>query len=378
MSSKTYGPETLGIRQIIGLRLFIALGISLFTLVESVYAAKAVNLFEQSIAVESQTASDRAEAAKRGLERVLVRVSGEMPVPEVPSILSALRDPEPYISGYRYKAASDEANKGLSVIFDFDKSAVERLLRESGVPVWPANRPESVIWLVKDDIAVGRTLVSLQETLEGGWLEVAAQHRGLPLVLPLMDLEDRLSMSPHDLWSLDSERVLASSRRYQADVLVVGRYGRVSSGRWLSSWAFLHRDRQEFFDSEADTDIEVLHAGINALADFLAEQYSIVGSIPGYQSDESAYWVRVEQVNGFSDYLAVNEYLEALPVVDTVNLSVSGPGFLLFKVQTENELSLVLDALSLDRKLMIHEALGRSSGKASGSQSSPLVFSWNP
>lgn len=341
------------------------------------FSAQTLDLYSQSVDVEDRSLGVRRSAARQALEVVLMRVSGDATVVALPTITSALNSSSQYVSGYRYQTSESESGvSSLQAVFEFDETSIDQLLKSSRVPIWPATRPEAVIWLVKDDLASGRQLVPLQEGQEGEWISSAAHQRGVPLVLPMMDLEDRLTISPHELWRLDAEKVLSASQRYRSEVLVVGRYGRVSSGNWLSSWVFLHGDRQEYFDAEADTDIEVLYAGVNALADFLAEQYSLLDAPTGSDQSPSGYWLRVGAVENFKQYLSVKDYLAQLPVFDQVRLVEAGVDFLLFQAASDSGLDSVMDVLALDRKLMARQAKGRQSQLPDGSAVNPLQFDW--
>src|SRR5690606_22276740 len=106
-------------------------------------------------------------------------------------------------------------------------------------------------------------------------LHEEAKRRGVPLILPLQDLEDRLALSARDLWSMDERAVRRASERYQADSVLVGRYSSTSSGIWRSHWQLYHTLGHPVFDLEASSLDDLLTSAVNRVADHFAGLYAI-------------------------------------------------------------------------------------------------------
>tara|TARA_B100000446_G_scaffold69048_2_gene65564 strand:- start:20089 stop:21381 length:1293 start_codon:yes stop_codon:yes gene_type:complete len=370
-----------------------SLGIVLAVLIvsPSIKAEVVGQLYQQSELVTGQSQAERKQAAQSALEKVLVRVSGRDFVLQENGVQTALKRAERFIEAYRYESTDETVQQeGLAVaasrlIFNFSRAGVEQLLRDQQAPLWPSNRPSVLVWLVKDDLNQGRELVSLQD---GSPLAKAAaelsQLRGIPLVMPMLDLEDRLQINPNQIWGLDQAAIIEASARYNADVLLVGRYSQTSSGQWLSAWTLLHKQHQQVFDSEATDEPMLVTQGLNDATDFLASIYSI-GSFGG--ATDSVI-VQVEQVNGFRDYVKAINYLDSLEVVRHVNLAALKAQSIQLSVKLEGDITALTDALALDRRL---GALGESieatpaamngvklpaTAEPLGSQGNPLRYRW--
>ena len=80
-----------------------------------------------------------------------------------------------------------------------------------------------------------------------------AQRRGMPLQLPLLDLEDQTQLTPADLWSDYQPAIRQASARYPHDVIVVGRLRAQTDGRWRGAWSILDARGAQGFDAPAQT-----------------------------------------------------------------------------------------------------------------------------
>ncbi|MQK16791.1 DUF2066 domain-containing protein, partial [Escherichia coli] len=73
----------------------------------------------------------------------------------------------------------------------------ENKLRQAGLPLWGANRPSILAWWLNSGVEGANLVGDGQEASTP--LRLAAQHRGLPLRLPLADLQEQLVATPENL-----------------------------------------------------------------------------------------------------------------------------------------------------------------------------------
>lgn len=366
-------------------QLLMALSTLLLSFLVSVGARAELveNLYQQSELVVDQSAQARQQATQSALGKVLVRVSGRAALLDHPSIQLALSKSQGFVEAYRYESTKetiiqDEQERSVSrLVLNFSRMGIERLLREQQAPLWPANRPSVLVWLVKDNLSVGRELVSLNDSSELS--DVAsgiAQLRGLPVMLPSLDLQDLLSINADQVWTLDQAALIEASARYQADVILVGRYTQASNGRWLSAWTLLHKQHQQVFDVDTAEEGELVAEGINAATDFLASIYSI-SSLGG--ATESVT-IEVQQVNGFTEYVQVLNYLDSLEVIRQLDLVSLERQSVKLRVTMEGEMHSLTDALELDRRLLPQTNSATSHIPVNleplGSDDNPLQYRW--
>lgn len=291
------------------------------------------------------------DGSRAALRQVLVRVSGSTAVEQNASIISALRNPENYYYQYGYESTDrrlvvegqDSPARLLRV--SFEPSAISRLLRSAGYPVWGSNRPGTLIWIAVSDES-GRRLVSESNRDElGTALAFDAAARGLPLMYPLLDLEDTARLSTAEVWGLFADRIEVASMRYSPDVILAGRIQRSSVGTVTGRWMYRIEDRWLSLENSAESVEFIVADVVDRLTDELAARYAV-------GSTRTELLVRVEAVERLEDYAALSAYLESLtPVIDSSVVEVSG-GEVLFLLQTEGQVQQLREIIDLDEKLI--------------------------
>jgi len=313
-------------------------------------AERVDNLYRERVLVADQSDDVRSQAGAEALRLVLLRASGRHALGESEVLRRALAKPLRLIESFRYETAvdDDEGQAQTRLQMTFSQSAVEALLREAELPIWPENRPSVLMWLVHDDLHAGRQVVAFADEPElEAQLVASARQLGLPQVLPLLDLQDQLSLGPEQLWQLDQQAIAAASVRYAVDAILVGRYSQTSGGEWLASWSLQHRQQQQLFDSRG-ADLQALFdKGLGEVANHFSGIYGITAT----DRRVDTLVMEVSGVDRFQSYVALTDYLDSLAVLRHVQLLEVRGQSLRFALQPEGRMSLLLDALALDKRL---------------------------
>lgn len=338
-----------------------------------VLAEQPVDLYKVTKLVANQQASERAEAASLAMADLLVRVTGDPNIAQTPELANYLKQAQNYVLQFGYtradpnlKDADGNALPDYAINFSFSDTAIDKLLRRLRLPIWPANRPGVLVWLVEDTWTNGRRLAN--EAAVQDELKAEAQRRGLPLLFPLWDLEDQMAVGIDQLWAFNRDALRTASARYQADVIVVGRYSQTSAGEFRGVWEWLDGGNSDLLDARAQALAPLAAPMIDRLANSLAARYAIV---PGRDSS-ARLLMRVTGVDEFSRYREILSYLEGLDALRDVSLvSISGDQ-MLFEIYPEADLSHLMGALNLDRKLTPLPTLVQPTGSAEN----PLMYQW--
>jgi len=270
------------------------------------------DLFEAEVPVSSQQPGERNAAMKTALARVLVRVTGQRSLPEQGPARSMLEDPNRFVQQYRYFTVPDSKPPRLMLRVRFDGDGIRRALRQQGVSYWGGSeRPDTLIWLAVEEQG-RRTIVSAQDSSAAyEQLQQAARQRGVPLLFPLMDLEDQSRVRFGDIWGGFFDQVLVASDRYNPQAVLIGRLNRGQSGNWMARWDMqVSGKRSSWSDSNIQLD-KLLQAGIDNVADNLASSLAVTGS----GADGSRVKITVEDINTLTAYARVNDYLSSLTAV---------------------------------------------------------------
>ena len=280
------------------------------------------DLFEAEVPVSSQQPGERTAAMKTALARVLVRVTGQRSLPEQGPARSMLEDPNRFVQQYRYFTVPDSKPPRLMLRVRFDGDGIRQALRQQGASYWGGSeRPDTLIWLAVEEQG-RRTIVSAEDSsVAYGQIQQAARQRGVPLLFPLMDLEDQSRVRFGDIWGGFFDQVLAASDRYNPQAVLIGRLNRGQSGSWMARWDLqVAGKKSSWSDSNIQLD-KLLQAGIDNVADKLASSLAVTG----LGADGSRVKITVEDINTLGAYARVNDYLSSLTTVRQLQVEqVSG------------------------------------------------------
>jgi hypothetical protein len=315
------------------------------------------NLFQADVPVDSQQPDLRAAYMKTALQEVLVRVTGQPEVLNRESVRSMLETPERFVQQYRYFTQPESTPPRLMLRVDFDGGAIEQALRQRGVAYWgKSERPEVLLWLAVEDRGL-RYIVSAQDGGDASReLQQAARQRGIPLLLPLMDLEDQSQVRFTDVWGGFFDGVQSASARYRPGDVLIGRLNRSPMGGWVARWDMRAGRDSGSWRGTGDELGGVLQAGIDTLSERLAAGVAAMetGVVAGMVH------ITVEDVNTLMAFARVDDYLSSLTAVRHLELARVDGSTLQYALQLAGSLD------GLTQTLAIGTVLEPSPGGAPG------------
>ncbi len=324
----------------------------LFFPISELHAVTVDDLYVAEVLVTSEDSRQLRAGARSGLMQVLLRVSGDPEVGSSSLITGAMRNVESYYYQFSYESTDKalmvdgEEVPALALRLHFEPSAVARLLRSGGFQVWGSNRPGVMLWLAVNE-GNGRRIVGSSEDSElMSRLQEQSELRGLPLLFPLLDIEDTANIGTAEVWGAFLGRIQDASERYNPDVILTARIQRDSLGRWLANWSWFSEARWQAEQTEADTLDELVAAKVGALTGELAARYAI-------DSSRGQVVMRVEAVDSLQAYAEVSRYVESLgPVVDS-SVTRIAEGEVEFRLNTEGQDAQLVRVIELDEKMVL-------------------------
>ncbi|MBC3365834.1 DUF2066 domain-containing protein [Pseudomonas sp. SWRI154] len=220
------------------MRLFKFLSVGCLSLISLASHAETLNsLYQVREPVSSQAPDERNQATLRALDTLVLRLTGDAKAAQSPGLAAIRKDPQQIILQYGYEAGPPE-----SLQVDFDPASTDRALRSAGLSLWGANRPSILGWWLNDS-AEGSSLVGDGQA-SATPLRRAAQHRGLPLHLPLADLSEQIVATAPTLQGNDPAPLREVSERYGSDALLAV-HAKEEGGQWQASWRLWLGDQRE-------------------------------------------------------------------------------------------------------------------------------------
>lgn len=199
--------------------------LSLSFIASNVSAAPVPGLYQVREAVASQQTAERERALLKALDTLILRLTGDPQAAVRPELATLRETPQNLVSRYIYD--------GNMLVVDFDPSTTNAALRQLGLALWGADRPELLVWWLNDTPDGARLVGDAQEGAH--WLQAAARHRGLPLRLPLADLTEQMLITPDALQDSEAHDLRKVSVRYGVDALMAVRARPAREG-WQGHW----------------------------------------------------------------------------------------------------------------------------------------------
>lgn len=300
-------------------------------------------LYDAEIPVETQTLSDRAEAASSALREILTRVTGLRNLPMTKPVVEALRNPERYYSQYKFALLDD---KTTYFQVSFESESVRGLVNRSALPIWGANRPKIIVWLVVEEGGSREVLGSGSEHSLVTGLRRRSRQRGLEISLPLMDLDEQLTISPSVVWGSFADSLYQASQRYGADLLLIGRATRSVSGNWITFWEFWLEKGEREFSFESQTAARGAERAVDEVGDELMQRFAVLG-----RASESIDLL-VRGASSVDGYVALMRHLVAFEFINRVDVVEVTPDSVSLRVVTRSSVSQLGDLLSVDGVLV--------------------------
>ncbi len=314
------------------------------------------DLYQAEVAVKDQGRDGRFAVYPEALVQVMVKLTGDRSVSQRPQLRVFIANAVRMVQQFSYRDLPDdmplleEEYRHLLVV-NFDQAGVRQALVEAGVPIWARTRPETLLWLAVEDRGSRYLLAANQSAEIQGQLEKVASQRGLPIMLPLLDLEDQMQLSYADVWGDFQSDLLRASERYGAEVVLVGRMYRTFDGRWQARWSLYDstasKEIARRWQIEANDQPAALANGIEGAADRIAQRYAQVYSIGG----DDSVMLSVMAVDDLQAYARATAYLESLDMVSAVQATRVFADEVLFKLDIRGDLEGLVQAITLGNTL---------------------------
>ena len=363
--------------------IFLLFVIVAFLSPKTLEAVEVKGLYQASIAINSQNSSDRASALKKALAAVMLKVGGQKSVLDNDIIQKSLSNYRLYLSQYRYQhktlqVADKQGNqKQLFLLASFNEEKINQLFQEADLPLWGSLRPLVLLWLV-DEQGLTRGIMSNSSASNLPFMvnEFSAQ-RGLPIMMPLMDLTDANQIKLSDVWGRFQQPIKEASKRYLAEAIVVMRVSNSSlvsldyddkevidspscgllceqtqpqKQNYVLDWSLLDwstiEGQQKFSQQYQGNSPQVLlQQGLADITELIYQRYALS------TTKQNDFVIEVANVDSLATYVEVFEFLSNLSSVKSVTLLSAKGNARRFNLQLLSSADAWLASLKLNKQL---------------------------
>ncbi|KTF19051.1 DUF2066 domain-containing protein [Pseudoalteromonas sp. 10-33] len=308
----------------------------------SVSAVEVTDLYQDILKVDDKSRDSRLAASRKALLNVLVKVSGDETADQNRLAQQRTKD----ISDYMLKFEYDERTVGqLKLVVKFEARKINALIKELSLPLWGSQRPLVAIWLGIEDnwrreLVTQESYPQLEQLIYD-----SARRRGLPVVVPLLDLQDRRLVGIPEVWGNFSGPIEEASQRYSAERSITAKmYKDNNSNNWVLDWRFTNDD---LFDENrlVGDKQQIVSQMIDTLARGLASEYAID---PNAYYEQASAILTLKGTNNFVDVELAKRRLQSLSVVTDVIIIRRTTEFVEYKLSHTGNVTDLKKALGLD------------------------------
>ena len=370
-------------------RYFIVLVIvlSYFFAVSKVFAVEVKNLYNAKVIVNSQTNSERKRALQEAMGAVVLKVGGQQELLSNSTIKKGLKNYSKYVANYRYQRKTDK----IELLVTFDEGKINQLFEQANAPIWGSLRPQILLWLVEEN-GLHRTTISnatyssFSDNLSSNTspqvsynlpesVENFSTLRGLPILMPLIDLTDMNTISTFDIWGRFAEQVQAASLRYNPESIIIIRLSNSSlvpqqesyeeidacllcqgkAQAYALDWSFI-ADAQAYNQDKIEAQIfgeitygtapdDLLQQALTVISDKIYQKYALNSGV------DSDYVIDVANISALQNFIEVERFLEQLSSVKSVKLLKASGNNRRFKLALKSSGQAFLASLKLNQQL---------------------------
>ncbi len=322
----------------------LATGLVALCLCVAATAVEMSALYTVEVPLDPDIPDAQILAYQTALSEVLVRVTGTTAIAESEQIAELFPDPGGYV--LQYRSGTDN-----TLVVSFDGAAIENVLRRAGAPIWGSDRPLTLIWIAVDWGQGEREIVAADDPqrvsgdarsidrnrLLRERVAAVASRRGIPVLFPLLDIEDLENISFSDIWGGFDDLLLQASSRYGADSVLVGRIR--TESLQMNRWTWYLGDERVNWNGETGE-------MINLLADSLAARF-VVDS----RSPMETIRLTISGIGSVDAFGQVQRFVENLRVIDEIMIDTVAGDRIVYKVRIQGGMERLQRALELSNIL---------------------------
>jgi len=221
------------------------------------------------------------------------------------------------------------------------------VLRNSNLAIWNEVRDEVLVWLVVDKFN-SKALLNLKEDFDiYSSLQAVAKKKGVPLMVPLMDLEDKHNLVVGDILGAYSDKVLQASQRYGVAAILSGA---VINKRncWHSEWTLHFNGKVKQWSLPCEQLDQTLTTAMQGVYEELATFHAI----KVVQPIEGRVILNISGIKGMTAESNIQAYLKKLPKVNAVKWLKVEQGSHVFALDYAGQKIDLEDTIDLQRVLL--------------------------
>jgi hypothetical protein len=288
-----------------------------------VQAQGITTLYQTQVPLNGNT----TEARSLGLAQVLVKASGDDNMLMVPSIVKALKDPEPYIMQFGTEQKANQQWLSLQ----FDPQQIQSLLQQADISVWPmAQRPTVLVWWVRNENHHRELLWDQAHQQTQSAVLTSAEQLGLPLLWPVGDMTDAVAVNVPDVMGGFIQPIAKASERYQPNSVLLVSENVAGDGAVALHWRLFEGSPETLLSSSSypveGTASGSLPQSVKTMMSAVMAQLSLhrtqsIVNPTDTMVAQSITQIQVDNVPTAADFFQFEKWLKGLSALSSAKIS---------------------------------------------------------
>ncbi|MGH8609205.1 MAG: DUF2066 domain-containing protein [Gammaproteobacteria bacterium] len=280
------------------------------------------SLYDAEVRVSGTDDKARESGFQDAMRAVLVKLTGDRNAASGSGAGELLTAANAFVQQYQYRTAAG-ANGTLEnwLWVQFDPAAFNQRLAPLGLSLWRPDRPTTLAWIALEEGGQRRLIGAGDDSPVAVALAKTASFRGLPLLFPLLDLEDQTQVDVDAVWSDMQDAVMQGSERYSADGVLVAMVFQTDGGAWQARWTLYRAAGDERWSTTGERAEDAAGNGVDLLGDVLAQGADGTGLDPQTAGLE----LTIEGVTDINQYAQIQRYLRSIAAVTDVQVIEIAP-----------------------------------------------------
>ncbi len=296
-----------------GLGLWLAMSICFAT----------TDLYRTQIKILGESELHQKNLINQAYQQVLVKVAGNRAILKESIVAERAVDAEAMVTEIRLVTASDGVSRLAEV--RFDPAQIQDILMAAGQEVWIDKRPAMILWLVNAD-PKSETIYHLEHYPKLQQLvSVIDIQRGISLVVPLLDLEDRNRITAQNIRQLDIEAISKASERYDAPLQLIGKIQEANVDQNTTvtiDWYLIQDFSRRHYSTSHRELLTALHHGLEEAIDSVAHRY--IRKVANLNDSAGPLVLTVSDVKTIDHYTSLLDYLQHMDIIKQIEVKRIG------------------------------------------------------
>lgn len=318
------------------------------------FAAELADLYQSQAVVANQDDQERQRVSPDILRQVLLKVVGDSAALNAANLTPILANVDALVERAEYQQLQetlDDATPAnqLALSLTFNESAVNQVLTNNGLPIWSKMRPDVMVWLAIDDGHTKHIVASDDETQYKKVVEQAAVQRGLPILLPIMDLQDQIQISIDDISAGLAAPIQQASQRYGAKIILLAQLTHLADDDVKIDWQSLIDGgiASEQWQTKGKIGA-ALQAGIDQFTDKVSRDFTQVVTDQEQNTTSTISTLEIANVRDYADYSRAMTYLGRLQYVSDLQMVSMENETLAVTLQIKGDKSVFVRTLAIE------------------------------